>query len=147
MGDFVSAVGREFGIGGGKRGRELESSTQPRGGKVSQPSGGKGTEDFSVEGFVTEVGKAAVVAGTTAAVTSLFTPDPAPPAEVAGPSAAEIEAQKEQDELLKTRERKAAAERGSRQKVITARAAGPQTLFKREGEIPRAVKLGGGRRA
>jgi hypothetical protein len=70
-----------------------------------------------------------------------------PQEQVQKPSVQETTAQKEQKELLTARETQATREREARQKVITARTAGPQTLFKREGEIPRAVKLGGGRRA
>jgi len=67
--------------------------------------------------------------------------------QVLPPSAVETQAQRDQKELLEAREEDAARRRDARQKVITARAAGPQTLFKREGEIPKATKLGGGRRA
>lgn len=66
---------------------------------------------------------------------------------VTGPSAQETKAQKEQTELVAARERVAGREREARQRVITARTAGAQTLFKRAEEIPRATKLGGGRRA
>ncbi len=67
--------------------------------------------------------------------------------EVLPPSDEETQAQKDQRELLEAREREAARQSGARQKVITARTAGAQTLFKREGGIPKATKLGGGRRA
>jgi len=63
------------------------------------------------------------------------------------PSGLETAAQLEQKELLAAQEKVASRRREARQKVITARAAGPQTLFKRPDEIPRAVKLGGGRRS
>ena len=66
---------------------------------------------------------------------------------VKGPSTQETTAQKEQKDLLQAKEILQAKEREGRQKVITARAAGPQTLFKRADEIPKATKLGGGRRS
>lgn len=47
----------------------------------------------------------------------------------------------EQEETVQAKERKARSE------IITARAAGPQTLFKRADEIPLPTKLGGGREA
>jgi len=69
-----------------------------------------------------------------------------PPPQIAAPAPVETEAQKTQEDITKAEEVKAAKEAEARAKVISARAAGPQTLFKREGEIPKAVKLGGGRR-
>ena len=64
---------------------------------------------------------------------------------VKGPSAEEIAAQKKQENLIDLKSRREASERKSRGKIITARAAGPQTLFARSDSIPRARKLGGGR--
>lgn len=64
-------------------------------------------------------------------------------------TAAETTIQKEQRLQEATIEAKGAAqatEQQARSEIITERAAGPQTLFKREGEIPRATQLGGGRR-
>lgn len=81
-----------------------------------------------------------------AIIDAIFKPKQAPP-QIAAPAAAETEAQKTQDDITKAEETRTAKEAAGRAKVITARAAGPQTLFKREGEIPKAVKLGGGRRA
>lgn len=141
--NFFSAVGREF--SGEKRGAGLEKSTQTGGGQGSGTPTVRGGSDFTAGGFATELGKAAVGAGATAAVASLLGPDPV--AQIKPPSGLETAAQKEQKELLKAKEAAATRIREARQKVITARTAGPQTLFKREGEIPRAVKLGGGRRA
>ena len=61
-----------------------------------------------------------------------------------GPSAEEIAAQKKQATLTEAKAKRETAERAARGKIITARAAGPQTLFTRPGQIPRPVKLGGG---
>jgi len=80
-------------------------------------------------------------------ISGIFGLSPQPQEKVQGPSQAETAGQKDTEELLDAQEKLAARERAARQKVITARSAGAQTLFKREGEIPRAVKLGGGRRA
>lgn len=66
-------------------------------------------------------------------------PTPQPPARQ------EIQAQKQQEDLVDQKKRKEAQEREARGKTITARAAGPQTLFTRPGQIPKARKLGGGR--
>ncbi len=54
--------------------------------------------------------------------------------------------QRLQESLIESKASAQAVEAQERSEIITARAAGPQTLFKREGEIPRAKKLGGGRR-
>lgn len=78
-------------------------------------------------------------------IDAIFAPKEAKP-QIAAPSAVETEAQKTQDEITKAQETKAAREAESRSKIITARTAGPSTLFKREAEIPKAVKLGGGAR-
>ena len=67
--------------------------------------------------------------------------------EVLPPSAGETQAQKDQKELLEAKKTAAERDREARQKVITARSAGAQTLFKREEAIPKATKLGGGRKA
>lgn len=73
---------------------------------------------------------------------------PKPQPEIQGPSAEEIAAQKKQKALTDVKTRRETAERATRGKIITARAAGPQTLFTRPGQIPRAIKLGGsGQRA
>lgn len=69
---------------------------------------------------------------------------PQPQPQVQGPSAEEIAAQKKQEALTDAKTQRETSERASREKIITARAAGPQTLFTRPGSIPRAVKLGGG---
>lgn len=64
-----------------------------------------------------------------------------------GPSDEELT---EQRRLKEQGDKKAALEKArgvERTKVATARAAGPQTLFTRPGEIPRATTLGGGQRA
>ena len=80
-------------------------------------------------------------------IAGIFGGEKQPQEQIQAPSAEETTAQKETTELLTAQEKVAASEREARQRVVTARAAGPATLFKREGEIPRAVKLGGGRRA
>jgi len=64
---------------------------------------------------------------------------------VQGPSAQEIAAQKKQETLIDAKNRRESSERQARGKIITARSAGPQTLFARSENIPRARKLGGGR--
>ena len=71
-------------------------------------------------------------------------PDPQP--QTQGPSAEETAAQKKQEALTDAKTLRETSERASREKIITARAAGPQTLFTRVGSIPRPVKLGGGQR-
>ena len=71
-----------------------------------------------------------------------------PQLETQGPSAEEIAAQKKQKALTESKTRRETSERATRGKIITARAAGPQTLFTRPGQIPRPIKLGGsGQRA
>ena len=72
---------------------------------------------------------------------------PKPQVKTQGPSAEEIAAQKKQQALTDVKTRREASERATRGKIITARAAGPQTLFTRPGQIPRPIKLGGGQRA
>lgn len=67
--------------------------------------------------------------------------------QVQGPSAEEIAAQKKQKALTGAKTQRETAERAARGRIITARAAGPQTLFARPGSIPRPVKLGGGQRS
>lgn len=64
-----------------------------------------------------------------------------------GPSPEETAAQKREQELVDAKTQRETAERASRAKIITARAAGPQTLFAAPGSIPRPIKLGGGQRA
>ena len=88
-----------------------------------------------------------VVSSIFTGIAGIFGGGPQPQEQIQGPSAAETAGQKETTELLSAQETLATREREARQKVVTARATGPQTLFKREGDIPRAVKLGGGRRA
>jgi len=61
------------------------------------------------------------------------------------PSAAEKQAQAKQEALAGAKARRETSERSARGKIITARAAGPQTLFTRAGSIPRPRALGGGR--
>jgi len=63
-----------------------------------------------------------------------------------GPSAEELAEQKKQRELVEAKTRRETGEAAGRERIITARAAGPQTLFTRPGQIPRPVKLGGGQR-
>jgi len=62
-----------------------------------------------------------------------------------GPSGEEIAAQKKQENLIDLKSRRETSERKARGRIITSRAAGPQTLFSRPDSIPRARKLGGGR--
>lgn len=59
-----------------------------------------------------------------------------------GPSVIETDAQKEQEAIISAKDRKETSERAARNRVITARASGPQTLFTRPGSIPKPVKLG-----
>lgn len=70
---------------------------------------------------------------------------PQPQPQTQGPSAEETAAQKQQEALTDAKTQRETAERASRERIITARAAGPQTLFTRPGSIPLPVKLGGGR--
>lgn len=65
--------------------------------------------------------------------------------ETKGPSGEEIAAQKKQETLVDLKSQRETSERKARGKIITARAAGPQTLFARSDSIPRPRKLGGGR--
>lgn len=53
--------------------------------------------------------------------------------------------QRLQKGLITAKETAQAVEKKDRSEIITARAAGPQTLFQREDEIKLPVKLGGGR--
>jgi len=64
-----------------------------------------------------------------------------------GPSAEELAEQKRLKEQADKKAALAKARGVERTKVATARAAGPQTLFTRPGQIPRPIKLGGGQRA
>ena len=66
-----------------------------------------------------------------------------PAVEVQGPSAEETAAQKEADALASAKTQQETSERAAREKIITSRAAGPQTLFTRPGSIPLPIKLGG----
>lgn len=70
-----------------------------------------------------------------------------PQPQVQGPSAEEISAQKKQKALTDAKTQRETSERATRGRIITARAAGPQTLFTRPGSIPRPIKLGGGQRS
>ena len=72
----------------------------------------------------------------SAAIDALFRPDAA---KQQGPSEEELAAQKEQELILKRQEREAVAEQGARQNIITARAAGPQTLFTTGAQIPKKL--------
>ena len=79
-------------------------------------------------------------------ISSIFgAPQPQP--ETQGPSAEEIAAQKKQQALTDLKTQRETSERATRGRIITARAAGPQTLFTRPGSIPKARALGGGQRA
>ena len=68
---------------------------------------------------------------------------PDPEVQVQGPSAEETAAQKEAEALADVKTQQETAERAAREKIITSRAAGPQTLFTRPGSIPLPIKLGG----
>jgi len=81
----------------------------------------------------------------SAAVTQLFSGGSQPKPQAQGPSIEETAAQKKQEALTDAKTQRETSERATREKIITARAAGPQTLFTRPGSIPRPVKLGGGR--
>ena len=70
-----------------------------------------------------------------------------PQPQVQGPSAEEKAAQKKQKKLTAAKTQRETAERATRGRIITARAAGPQTLFTRPGSIPLPRRLGGGQRA
>ena len=70
---------------------------------------------------------------------------PEPQIQVQAPSTEETAAQKEAQALADAKTQRETSERATREKIITARAAGPQTLFTRPGSIPLPVKLGGGR--
>jgi len=63
-----------------------------------------------------------------------------------GPSQEEIDAQKKIDQLVSAAEREEAEEARGRGAILRARRQGPQTLFTRPGDIPRAVTLGAGER-
>jgi len=71
----------------------------------------------------------------------IFKPDEAGPQ---GPSKTETEAQAKQGKIVSLQEKQELSERAARNKIITARASGAQTLFTRPGSIPKAVNLGGG---
>jgi len=66
---------------------------------------------------------------------------------VQGPSAEETEAQKKAQALTDAKTQRETSERAARGRIITSRAAGPQTLFTKPGSIPLPKKLGGGLRA
>ena len=76
----------------------------------------------------------------TSIVDFLFKPDEA---KQQGPSQEETQAQKEQQNLVDAKTRQQTSERASRNKIIAARSAGPQTLFTRPGSIPKPRQLGG----
>lgn len=63
-----------------------------------------------------------------------------------GPSAEELAAQKKSKDLVDARNRRETSESATRNRIITAQASGPQTLFTRPGSIPKSIKLGGGSR-
>jgi len=69
-----------------------------------------------------------------------------PQQQIQGPSAEEVTAQNKQKALTESKARRESSERATRGRIITARAAGPQTLFTRPGQIPKARTLGGGLR-
>lgn len=69
--------------------------------------------------------------------------DDAKAAQPQGPSKTEVEAQEREKELLDIQEAKSVRESTARNKVITARAAGPQTLFARTGATAIPKKLSG----
>jgi len=89
-----------------------------------------------------------IIAAATAATTIksfVDSPSGGQP-QVTGPSTQEVTAQKKQKALTDAKTQRETSERAARGKIISARAAGPQTLFTRPGQIPRPVKLGGGPR-
>lgn len=63
-----------------------------------------------------------------------------------GPSAEELAEQKKQKDLVSAKTRRETGEAAERNRTITSRAAGAQTLFTRQGSIPKPIKLGGGQR-
>ena len=65
-------------------------------------------------------------------------------AEAQGPSKTETDAQEKQGKIIDLQEKRETGDRAARNKIITARAAGAQTLFTRPGSIPKARALGGG---
>ena len=77
----------------------------------------------------------------SALVDLIFKPNSA---EAQGPSKTETDAQKKQQDIIDLQEKRETGERTSRNKIITARAAGAQTLFTRPGSIPKPSRLGGG---
>jgi len=86
-----------------------------------------------------------IIAAATAATTiKSFTGGSSQQAQVQGPSVEEIEAQSQQKALTDAKTQRETSERVGRQRIISARAAGPQTLFTTPGQIPRPRRLGGG---
>ena len=71
----------------------------------------------------------------------LFKPDAAKPQ---GPSKTETDAQQKQEKIIDLQEKRETGDRAARNKIISSRAAGAQTLFTRPGSIPKARALGGG---
>ena len=65
-------------------------------------------------------------------------------AQAQGPSQEETDAQKKQEKIIDLQEQRETGDRAARNKIITARARGAQTLFTRPGSIPKARALGGG---
>ncbi len=69
-------------------------------------------------------------------IDAIFKPEAA---KVQGPSKEEIAAQEKEERILKLQARERAAEAGARSNIITARAAGPQTLFTTGANIPQKL--------
>ena len=61
-----------------------------------------------------------------------------------GPSKEETDAQAKQQKIIDLQEQRATGDRAARNKIISARAGGAQTLFTRPGSIPKPSRLGGG---
>ena len=76
-----------------------------------------------------------------AVIDLLFKPDAAKPR---GPSKTETDAQAKEQKIIDLQEQRETGDRAARNKIISARAAGAQTLFTRPGSIPKARALGGG---
>jgi len=69
-------------------------------------------------------------------IDAIFRPDSA---KQQGPSKEEVAAQKEQEAILKRQQQIATDEAAARNKTITARSAGPQTLFTTGAQIPQKL--------
>jgi len=68
------------------------------------------------------------------------------PPRIQPPSPEETVAQEEEKVLTKGKISRESVQRAARGRIITARAAGPQTLFTRPGQIPLPTRLSGGLR-